>query len=291
MDATDIHNLFNNSKELQKYVLKDLVTDEADCRPGTNTTVIKFNCKTFTSQLVQWGEGFLIFRGNLQRAAGGDWGDDQVVTIQNGTNTLFESVKVSMNNNEVEHNRRADFGTFVNLLEYSPDYASSIATASGFVKDVAVTPADENDPSYKLRSSVVGEFANATHTVPLNCFVPLKNISQFFRRLNFPVINQKFDIQLNLNRNNCILRANGVQDGVLNYESCMLYVPRVELPVEQNAKLYKVISSGGFKKKLNWDLIDPHVDGFEITANNRNFNFLITNGKQVIKKILILRAR
>ena len=81
------------------------------------------------------------------------------------------------------------------------------------------------------------------------------------------------------------MRANGVHDGVLNYESCMLYVPRVELPVEQNAKLYKAISSGGFKKKLNWDLIDPHVDGFEITANNRNFNFLITNGKQAIKKI------
>ena len=133
MNATDIHNLFNNSKELQKYVLKDLVTDEPDGRPGNNTTVIKFNCKTFTSQLLQWGEGFLIFRGNLQRAAGGDWPDDQVVTIQNGTNSLFESVKVSMNNNEVEHNRRADFGTFVNLLEYSPDYTSSIATASGFV--------------------------------------------------------------------------------------------------------------------------------------------------------------
>ena len=39
MDATDIHNLFNNSKELQKYVLKDFVTDEPDGRPGVNTTV------------------------------------------------------------------------------------------------------------------------------------------------------------------------------------------------------------------------------------------------------------
>ena len=154
-----------------------------------------------------------------------------------------------MNNNEVEHNRRADLGTFVNLLEYSPDYASSIAVASGFVKDVAITPADADDASYKLRSSVVGEFTNVNHSVPLNCFIPLKNISQFFRRLNFPIINQKFDIQINLNRNNCILRANGVEDGILNYESCMLYVPRVELPVEQNAKLYKAIESGKFEKK------------------------------------------
>ena len=41
MDATDIHNLFNNSRELQKYVLKDLVTDEPDGRQGNNTTTIK----------------------------------------------------------------------------------------------------------------------------------------------------------------------------------------------------------------------------------------------------------
>ena len=95
-----------------------------------------------------------------------------------------------MNNIDVEHNRRADFGTFVNLLQFSPDYASSIAVAIGLVKDVAVTPpgVDANaksDASYELRSDVVGKFANSTHTVPLNCFLPLKNISQFFRQLNF----------------------------------------------------------------------------------------------------------
>ena len=54
-----------------------------------------------------------------------------------------------MNNNEVEYMHRADFGTFVKLVEYSPDYTSSITSASGFVKDVAVTPADEKDSGYK----------------------------------------------------------------------------------------------------------------------------------------------
>ena len=71
----------------------------------------------------------------------------------------------------------------------------------------------------------------------------------------------------------------------------MLYVPRVELPVEQNAKLYIAISSGNFTKNLNWDLIDPHVDGFEITANNRNFNLFNHKWKTGNKKDSILRAR
>ena len=286
MDASDLHSLFSVHNELKKYVTKDLVTDDPDGRQGNHTTNITFTCKTFTSQLLQWGEGFLIFKGHLERAAGGNWADDSVVGIQNGTNTLFTSVKVSMNDTEVEHNRRADFGTFVNLLEYSPDYASSIATQSGFARDIVTTPRDADDSSHQIRASVVGAFDNGTHQVALHCYVPLKNISQFFRRLSFPIVNQKFQLQLDLNINGCIRRADGVQDGRLVYESCQLYVPRVELPIELNTKLYKAIESGNFVKTLNWDMMDPMVDSFNITVANRNFNFLLTNGKQAISKML-----
>ena len=291
MDASDLHNLFNEHKELKKYVTKDLVTDDPDGRQGAHATNIIFTCKTFTSKLLQWGEGFLIFKGHLERAAGGNWGDDVVVNIQNGTNTLFTSVKVSMNDVEVEHNRRADLGTFVNLLEYSPDYASSIAINAGFARDVVSTPADAEDASHSVRSSVVGAFDNGTHQVALHCYVPLKNISQFFRRLDFPIINQKFQLQLDLNVGGCIRRADGVQNGTLVYESCRLYVPRVELPVELNTKLYKAIESGKFVKTLNWDMMNPLVDGYNITAANRNFNFLLTNGTQAISKMLFFVHR
>ena len=156
-----------------------------------------------------------MFKGHLERAAGGNWADDSVVGIQSGTNTLFTSVKVSMNDTEVEHKRRAAFGTFVNLLEYSPDYASSIATQSGFARDIVTTPRDADDLSHQIRASVVGAFDNGTHQVALHCYVPLKNISQFFRRLSFPIVNQEFQLQLDLNINGCIRRANGVQDGGL----------------------------------------------------------------------------
>ena len=148
------------------------------------------------------------------------------------------------------------------------------------------TPEDANDPSYRTRASVVGTIDNGTHQVSLHCYAPLKNISQFFRRFSFPIVNQKFQLQLDLNINGCIRRANGVQDGRLVYETCQLYVPRVELPVEMNAKLYKAIDSGKFVKTLNWDMIDPIVDSFNITPANRNFNFLLTNGKQAISKML-----
>ena len=46
--------------------------------------------------------------------------------------------KISFNNNEVEHNREPLFPTtYLNLLEYSPDYASSVAVQYGFVEDTA----------------------------------------------------------------------------------------------------------------------------------------------------------
>ena len=136
---------------------KYLVTDDPDGRQGGNATNITFTCKTFTTKLLQWGKGFLSYlKVHLERAGGGNWTDDVTVNTQNETNTLFTSVKVSMNDVEVEHNRRADLGTFGNLLEYSPDYASSIATNAGFVRDIASTPADADDASHSARASVVG---------------------------------------------------------------------------------------------------------------------------------------
>ena len=70
------------------------------------------------------------------------------------------------------------------------------------------------------------------------------------------------------------------------YESCRLLLPRVELPVELNTKLYKAIESGNFVKTLNWDMLYPIVDGYNINAANRNFNFLPSNGMQAISKML-----
>ena len=107
MDASDLYHLFNDEKTLKKYVSKDLVTDEPDIPINNNTTQITFNCKTFTSQLLQWGEGYIIFKGNFVSNAA-NWADNSVVIIQNGTNTLFRDVKVSMNDKQVKHNRRAD---------------------------------------------------------------------------------------------------------------------------------------------------------------------------------------
>ena len=61
---------------------------------------------------------------------------------------------------------------------------------------------------------------------------------------------------------------------------CQLYIPRVELPIEINTKLCKEIDSGEFAKTLNWDMTDLRVDSFNITAANRNFNFMLPNGKK-----------
>ena len=117
----------------------------------------------------------------------------------------------------------------------------------------------------------------------LHCYIPLKNISQFFRRLDFPIIIKKIQLQLDLNVGGCVRRAAGVQNGTLVYESCRLYVPRVELPVELNTKLYKAIESAKFAKTINWDMLNPLVDGYNITAANRNFNFSLFTHKQLVK--------
>ena len=65
---------------------------------------------------------------------------------------------------------------------------SSIAINTGFARDIVSTPVAADDASHSVRPSVAGAFDNATHQVELHCYVPLKNISQYFRRLDFLII-------------------------------------------------------------------------------------------------------
>ena len=111
MDITEINNLFNNHSQMQKFVKKDLIRVDPN-QPIVNTTThINFDCRVLTNKLVQLSQGYIILRGNITRNDGADFAAGAAAiacSIQNGTNTLFKSCKISLNNNEVEHNQRCD---------------------------------------------------------------------------------------------------------------------------------------------------------------------------------------
>ena len=217
------------------------------------------------------------------------------LSIQNGTNSLFADVKVSFNNNEVEHNRRCDLSTtWLNMLEYSPDYAASNAVQWGFVKDVALTGGD-NDAVATLRAKIGGaDLATVTAAAGdlparfvVRYVIPLKYISQFCRRLTFPIINQLVEVEAQLNLSNRIIFRRGAQPSAITMTSAQLLVPEVVLPTTENGKLMKAIGSGSFIKTLEWDSADYILTNTDVRVNEQ-FEVLLGTNLVGVRKLLFM---
>ena len=84
----------------------------------------------------------------------------------------------------------------------------------------------------------------ANNRFPITATIPLKHISNFFRRLDFPIMNQLLEIEFNINTEQSILRANGVQASHFQMTNVTLFVPEVVLPTQETTKLLKQINSG-----------------------------------------------
>ena len=89
-----------------------------------------------TDKLIDFSKGELIITGYIISTTGTALAVNQEISLQNGNYSVLKDVKVSFNNNEVEHNREPLYtATYLNLLEYSDDYTKSIGLQYGFDKD------------------------------------------------------------------------------------------------------------------------------------------------------------
>ena len=86
----------------------------------------KLACHTLSDKLIDFSQGELVISGSVTSTTEKALGNNQDIGIQNWFYSILADVRILLNNNEVEHNREPIFTTtYLNLLEYSPDYASS----------------------------------------------------------------------------------------------------------------------------------------------------------------------
>ena len=128
-----------------------------------------------------------------------------------------------------------------NLIEYSNNYCDTLGSLWQFKRDETNGDDDltvdnshipNNSLSFKSKASLI------TNRNALKIVVRLKNLSNFWRSLEVPLINCKAELLLSRNPN-CVLTSLGAK----------LYVPIVTLSVENNAKLSKLLSEG-FKRSV-----------------------------------------
>ena len=108
---------------------------------------------------------------------------------------------------------------------------------------------DDNAPSFKYKSNLIGDTENNGTKNKVKIAVPLKYLSNFWRSLEMPLINCKVELSLKWYER-CLLTA--ANTATFKITDAKLYVPIVTLSVEDNSKLIELLNKG-FKRSIYWN--------------------------------------
>ena len=134
-----------------------------------------------------------------------------------------------------------------NLIEYSDNYSKTSGSLWQYYKD------DPNDnitqsESFKSKTRITGRTPAAGNTKDVEIIVPLKYLSNFWRKLEMPLANCEVNLILAWSKD-CII-SSATRETKLAITETKLYVLVVTLSTQDNAKLIQQVKSG-FKRTIN----------------------------------------
>lgn len=301
MDYSDIESLFTEPSKLKKFCHKRWVEIHPVNTVYENAP-IKYDCKTIQDKLVNYHDGYILLNVTVKN----HHGDDGVSDLANnadvapkGSHSFIDRMILEINNVEVENLHDVFlFTEMQNQLEYSHDYGR-IAKQFLYAQD---TTSGVTSSGHTTRKNLIPAVANNQTT--FNVKIPLGYMSNFLRTIDFPLINQLISLEVTYRQKNAVLGTNGATvagpqgdalDVTINHSS--LFLPIVELPMDENAKLVNRLKSKSLKKKVIWNRmnnitlpnelvadaesshqIEPSVDGlrklYVIPRTNFNYNQL-----------------
>ena len=146
---------------------------------------------------------------------------------------------------------------------------------------------DDNAPSFKYKSNLIGNTGNNGRKNGVNIAVQLKYLSNFWRSLEMPLIKYKVELSLKWIENCELTVAN---TGTFKITNAKLYVPIITLKTEDNTKLSKLLSEV-FKRSIYWNKYKV-VDNIlvQIAANNEEkyIRELIDPSYQGVNRLFVL---
>ena len=165
-----------------------------------------------------------------------------------------------------------------NLIEYSDNYSDTSGSLWQFKRDEIANNADvtndNNAPSFKCKSSLIGNKGDDEKKNQVKIAVPLKYLSNFWRLLEMPLINCKVELSLKLYER-CLLTA--ATTATFKITNAKLYFPNVTLSIEDNSKLSKVLSEG-FQRPIYWN-------EYKVTPN-KIVEIAVANREKHIRELL-----
>ena len=197
METQKIINLLNNSEnEYSKFATKKWYVIDSESKGNySHENPIKFLTNSLESSLCDYSDAYILVTGNITATP------NAVVVFKNCV--PFEKCKTEINETFTDE---ADFINITmpmyNLIEYSDNYSYTSGSLWNFKSDEIINNTnvtnDNNAPSFKYKTSIIGDTGNDGTKNKVKRAVPLKYLSNFGRSLEMPLINCKVELSLNL---------------------------------------------------------------------------------------------
>lgn len=256
------------SSPMKKYTHKRYVTVHPTSDTYQNNQLTTFNLKNIQNQLISYQNAFLLVNFTI---TSGTADHSRINSLANfhaslkGPHSFIKSYTVRMNNQEIEN--VSNYSFLINEMQTqfeTPQDFSRLLKQYCYVQDNA-NPTTHNTGGASTRKSLINS-TPANNQVKGQIKIPLNMISQFFRALPFPIINQLFEIEISF-RDSEILFSDH-DDYSLTINTARLVLPIVELRYHENKKFLEMINKGSAGvRKFKWNKPIIRVTP-TLTANN-----------------------
>ena len=206
----------------------------------------------------------------------------------------FTNCISEINNTDLDNVKDIDIVMpMYNLIEYSDNYSKTSGSLRQYTKDIPTvnndnaiidfTKKDFSD-SFDFKVKMTGQTGN-NETKNVEIMVPLKYLSNFWRKLEMPLINCEINLLLTWYASCVIVSTDvGNQNATFAITDTKLYVAVVTLLQQDNEKLLEQLQSG-FKRVINWN---KYLSKPQLLSQNSNLNHLIEPSFQGINRLFVL---
>ena len=237
-----------------------IINDENNTNCGVNKDTgennpdtIKYNTRVLKPNLCDYAEAYILVNGTIRAAAA-----DANTRLALKNCAPFTKCNLEINDEHVDTAENLDIVMpMYNLIEYSDNYQDSSATLYQYKRDeppdvLANNLTRDNSNYFKYKVELLGDPVHAGGIARRNVkvAVPLKYLSNFFRSLEFPLINCKINLNLPWKKE-CVL-SNQAGAALFIINDTKLYVPVVTLSKEDNKDFIEQ-QNKGFQRSIYWN--------------------------------------
>ena len=234
---------------------------------------IKFKTTMLKSSLCDYSDAYIFVKGKIAiTGEGADALDRQADERDKGVAfkncAPFTNCISKINNIQADNAKGIDIVMpMYNLIEYSDNYAKISGSLWQYFTDEP-NKNIVNSESFKSKIKITGKTPNNGNEKDVEIMVPLKNLSNFWRTLEMPLINCGVNLILAWS-STCVI-TNSTGAGRFSITDTRI-VPVVTLSTQENARLLQQLKSG-FKRVINWN---KYLSKPELLAQNPNLNQLV----------------